>query len=292
MRLFGLLILLNTLFVSGYFVFGTSADIKRISGFAAVGAILSLILIISDRVTHIKLDGIGEIAAAAEKAEASAERILEIEQEVETHRDTIALVARDANDTRKQLGSVTDTIHKLQQQMVDIDGLQDNASKALNRLSSLSDFYNDMMSARSDDRQAFERVSSISYDGSDFRNEQARQFLEVLPKEIEVLNILDYQVPWDTLLITPETASFQTLQNAISQLQPIHQSKLIETIWETDRFPKKQRIQFMIDVIANTSSMRCLDKATRLLDNEANVGKNFLGRSLYRQWWETNEQNY
>ena len=160
-----------------------------------------------------------------------------------------------------------------------IDESLTDADNALSQLQSLSRFYGLALRVRSDDRHAFESIMKILNDPSDPRFPQADAIVSNLPKEIDILNLLEYPVDWKELGIDPEIADIPAFERAMGQLLPIYQTKVMETAWKAQHLNKADRVQFLIDIMNNTPSLRCLEKACRLLNEESKVGVNFLAWS-------------
>jgi hypothetical protein len=166
------------------------------------------------------------------------------------------------------------------------------AGDALSRLQSLSEFYELATLVRSDDRRAFENIIKIFQNPSDSRFAQARAIISNLPKEVEASNLLEYSLDWKPLGIDPGTADISTFKAVMQQLRPVHQTTVMETVWNANHLSKYDRIQFVIDIVINTASLRCLDKGCRLLGKESKLERNFLAWQEYTKWWESHKQEY
>ena len=203
--------------------------------------------------------------------------------------------------TKRALARVDETADKVIDEKIRIqisprlektDSQLQKAADAVSRLDKLSEFYELATRLRSDDRKAFDSIMRMTGNPSDPRFAQACAVINDLPKEVEILNLLEYPVDWKALNIDPGTADISTLTMAMQKLQPIFQTKVMDTVWSTERFSKRDRIQFILDNMVNTSSLRCLDKGCRLLGGESSLNKNFLAWQEYPRWWESHKQNY
>lgn len=173
-----------------------------------------------------------------------------------------------------------------------IDESLTEAGNALSQLQSLSGFYGLAIRVRSDDRHAFDSIMEIFDNPSDPRLSQAHAIVSNLPKDMDILNLLEYQVDWKELGIDPDVADISAFEGAMRQLMPIYQTKVMETVWRAQHLSKRDRVQFLIDIMVNTSSLRSLDKACRLLNEESKVGKNFLAWQEYPKWWDSRKDDY
>jgi hypothetical protein len=166
------------------------------------------------------------------------------------------------------------------------------AGDALSRLQSLSEFYELATLVRSDDRRAFESIMKIFQNPSDQRFAQARAIISNLPKEVEASNLLGYPVDWNPLGVDPGTADISTFKAVMQKLRPVHQTTVMGTVWDAQHLSKYDRIQFVMDIVVNTGSLRCLDVGCRLLAKESKLDRNFLAWQEYPQWWESHKHEY
>ncbi len=181
---------------------------------------------------------------------------------------------------------------KIAPRLEKIDESLTHAGNALSQLQSLSEFYELAIRVRSDDRIAFDSIMKIFRNPSDPRLSQARALISNLPKEIEILNLLEYPIKWKELGIDLDTADISAFERAMRQLRPIYQTTIMKTVWRAQHLSKQDRIQFLIDIMINTPSLRCLDKACRLLNEESKVGKNFISWQEYTKWWDSKKDDY
>jgi biopolymer transport protein ExbB/TolQ len=289
MRFVGILIILNTAIVAVYLLTSTSTDIKRITALGALGLVLGIGLIIADRVTHLKVGRIAEIDAATARAFAGADQIEQIQKEVEAHKDQIALIFRDANDAHQRLEQITKAQDDSSKRNRELAALQDKANAQLDSLAQLSELYNFLLAIHSDDRKAFDQIRQIAFSESDPRKNLAMQALRDLPKEVEIVNLLEYPVDWKGSGIDPATATLADLIKAYNACLPVFQTKIMDTIWQNNNIPKSDRIEFVVAVLKTTPSMRCLDHACRILGPESGLQVNFVYWPQYVDWWNSKQ---
>ena len=173
-----------------------------------------------------------------------------------------------------------------------IDESLAHADNALSQLQSLSGFYGLAIRVRSDDRSAFDSIMKIFHNPSDPLFSQAYALVSNLPQDMAILNILSYSVNWEELGIDPDTADISAFELTMRELIPIHQTTIMETVWKAQHLSKQDRVQFLIDIVVNTPSLRCLDKAYRLLNEESKVGMNFIAWQEYTKWWDSKKDGY
>lgn len=162
----------------------------------------------------------------------------------------------------------------------------------------LTDFYGIILRIEGDDRIAFDMLMKISWDSSDSLFHQYRQFRDVargilnhIPVKVASLRSLSASVDWGLYNVNLDTADMRTFTFFIEEIKS-QQKEIVETVWGIQRFSKKERIQFLIDTIKNTSSLRCLDKACHILSKESKIDENFISWKKYLEWWEANKDKY
>lgn len=291
MRVIGIFILLNTAAAATYLLVATTTESKRILMLSAVGLAIGVAFFIADRVTGVKLGGVAEIQAATSRAISGAESVEAIKKEVESHRDSISLIARDANSAHEKLGEVNSALSNANKEIGGLKDLQKEAEKKLSQLSAYSEFYDLSLGVRSDNRQAFDRILQIATSKDDFRKTMAERTLSNLPKEVEHMNLLEYQIDWQSANIDPSKASLQEFIKLYNSHPPIFQTKIMDAVWGSSVIPKKDKIAFLIEIIQSTPSLRCLDFACRKLNEETKVGKNFVLWESYTEWWNRNKDS-
>ncbi len=55
---------------------------------------------------------------------------------------------------------------------------------------------------------------------------------------------------------------------------------------------KKEKLDFLASVIREDDSLRAVERACRLMDQEAKLNKNVLGAAEYIEWWGQNREHY
>jgi hypothetical protein len=112
MKYIGVLILINVVVVLAFFAQQPGYDWKRLSSFGAMGIFVGLLMLFGDRITNVKVGGVGEISAVVAQANADAEQIAKIRSQVEAHRDSLDMVIRDTNLARSKISDLTELSEK------------------------------------------------------------------------------------------------------------------------------------------------------------------------------------
>jgi hypothetical protein len=293
MKYIGALVLINIILISGYFTFFTQVSGKRIAIFGTIGIFLGIAIMLSDRITGVKVSGIGEISTAVEKATSGAEEVEKIRADVEKHRDTIALIVRDANEARNDINEVAEISAEAKAKAEKIAEVLSEAQRALQEIKTVSDFSLLLTKASNDDRTAFDSILEIAKNRNHQFYSLANQALLQIITDPQVTGLLTYRIDWGKdHNLDPNTATWEEFLEVYRKEIPFRWPSVLSTMWKQDRFAKSKRIEALYDVIKTTISLKCLHKACKLINEEAKLDKNILAYDEYLRWWEQNRVEY
>jgi hypothetical protein len=290
MKFIGVLILINVLAILAFLTHQNPADWKRYMGFATAGLFVGVALILSDRITGIKLSGIGEIKA---QAMSDVEEIARIRDDLESQRDSVAMVVRDANKAWQRIEEVSKLSEQGAEHLRSIERIQSKATEALVAISELSMFSHVLISAQNDSRPAFDELRKIADAEGPFRPYAAVAIEQIALDVSPLFTVrIDPDVPWGTYRITPEKAALDELKQVYGRLRNPYKPRFITFLWGQNRLPKLERMDFLADIIQTDGSLRALEKACFLMNKEAKLNLNILGASRYLDWWRENRSKY
>lgn len=113
MKLLGILIIMNSLIVTGYWVSGSHQHKIWVVSICGLAAFIGIIFTMHDRAIEITFSKIGTIKAAAEQATADANAIADLRSRIEAQSATVDLVAQKATETIDQLKFIARTNAKV-----------------------------------------------------------------------------------------------------------------------------------------------------------------------------------
>jgi uncharacterized membrane-anchored protein YhcB (DUF1043 family) len=293
MKYIGGLVLINVVLIAAYFLFLTQVSGKRIFAFASIGLIIGVCLMLADRITKVKVPGIGEITAAVEKVTTDANEVEKIRKEVESHRDAIALVLRDTNTARKDLDELASLSKKSKEKADQVENVLSEAKTSLDDIKSVSDFALLITKASNDDRSSFDALRKIAgIEGHRFIEITQPVLMQIIT-DPQVTGIFSFNINWKRdYNLEPDKASFSDFANVFNKVTSIHQPAVLKTMWKQARFPKNNKLDVLYQVITSTKSIRCLHLACKLMDEEAKLGMNIIVYEQYAKWWEENKESY
>ena len=105
MKKIGALLLIVVLGLSTYLIFWSQFEATQITLFASIGILISVIFVLSERITSVKISNV-EIKAEIDKARSGVKEIEEILASIKSQKDMIDLIASDANTAQRQMSQI------------------------------------------------------------------------------------------------------------------------------------------------------------------------------------------
>ncbi len=204
--------------------------------------------------------------------------------------------------------AVNPKLLKLQETMTAMDSLQkqlnadvlttkENLKKiesiALSEFRSTSDFIMTIVAAQNDDRPAFDKLESFSKDKSyRFSKEAGRAWWKILDEHYQTSYRSGFPIPWkegidpSKLGLAQIRKNYEYFEKANS---PHIRRSLVDYAWNRNDIPKKERMQFMVDVMRSDSSLMVVEYAGRYFNEASGQRKKPLAVSYFLQWWKQNK---
>ena len=274
-KIWGIIILIVVLPLTFWWVTSARKYKGYVLSFCATAVFVGIALIIQDRIIEFTIEGIGTIKAAAEQATLDAKQVSEIRQRIEAQSATIDLVAMQAGEAKKLSEEMDETLQK--------------ASKTLSELQQITEFTMTVVAAQNDDRKAFDQLKAWANDKSFPLSARAKQAWNTIFEEHSKPQYISYpKVPWREGL-DPSKLTFKDLLqiygSAPSPLKPM----LIEYIWNRQDIPKKDRMQFLIDVMQHDQSLRAVEYAGIFFAQGAQLTIKQMAVDHMLSWWRDNK---
>jgi len=293
MQYVGALFLISIVVILWHIANKKTADWKRLTAVGVIGLFVGVALLLGDRITGVKVKGVGEISAVVAQATADAEKIANIRAELESQRDSLQMVVRDANNAQQKIEELSKLSDEAAEQLRTIEQIQSEASIVLKEIRNLSQFSHTLVLAENDNRGAFQELLKIANTSGPFREAALAAVEQIVIDVNPMYNVrVDPDVPWEVIGVSLEESSLLALKQAYSNLQSTYKPKFLSEFWKQERFPVGKRLEFLSDVIKNEGSLRALHRACILLNKEAHLNKNILGASMYLDWWQENRAKY
>lgn len=163
------------------------------------------------------------------------------------------------------------------------------ARKTLNQLREQSDFILTVLSAQSDDRDAYYKLLAWGSDESNSLRDQARRASDTVQRDYsgfmgdKPYRILQWPEGFD-----PSKMTFQQIKSHWQSLPSEFARAYVEFVWNHQAITKEEKLSFLQDVLRDSrNSLQAADKAARILADEAKVQYNPpFDFSQIEKWWK------
>lgn len=163
------------------------------------------------------------------------------------------------------------------------------ARETVNDLKVISDFTMTVIAAQNDDRKAFDKLKSWAVEKSFSRSAEAEQaWIKILDEHASPFYTSGFNVPW-AAGIDPSKLSFLELQRTYNSAPTFIRLALVEYIWGRKDILKKERMQFLVDVMKNDGSLKTVEYAGRFFTSESGQNIKPLAIESLLEWWANNK---
>jgi len=292
MKLTGAIVLISVVIIAAYSLLSTEIDAKKIAAFAAIGILVGVVFLISDRLTSLKVGGFGELTAAVQQAEGDLEQIQEIRKTVQGQSDQISLMVRESEHARKDIREVEDLSKSAKVKVDDVARIQEQAQLALDQVRTITKFNMLIAAAMSDDRLALDELLEIANAAKNPLSQLALQASLAVASNPTLIDILKPVPKWEDEPFDHKTATFEEYSDAYYRFKPILKPAVLNALWSNEHIPLFRKLSFLVDVMKATDSIRVLHMTCILVNKEAALDKNALVYDQYLEWWEENKSQY
>jgi hypothetical protein len=203
-------------------------------------------------------------------------------------------MVRDANNARRELVGVKEISDRAKEKADEIETILQKAQDALQQLRASTDFGLLVAKASNDDREAFNKLVDIANNKKSPFADLAAQTIGNIVEDVNPLIMVrvDVPFPWNTIGVDQAKADFGKYRELFQRSPRLYKLPLLSELCQQERFPKRQRLEFLAEVIRSDSSLRVLHRACVLMNKEAHLDMNIRGAPAYLEWWEANKKNY
>lgn len=235
-----------------------------------------------------------QVAALGKKVESKVDEEFKTENitklvndKAQARIDTIA----DPIITDKIAKKIQPTIDGVNKNVEQIKTDIETSRKKINNLEQVSEFVNVVTNAKNDDRKAFDQLGKWESDPTFYRQNDAYHARKMIIEDYANTPDFNHSVRWNDN-IDPSKLSFSVLRDDFYRMESIDQKTgLLQYIWDSKDFSKKQRMGLMIEAMKNDNSLTVVCKASRLFQNEAMKNIKCLYTFLLIDWWDKNKDS-
>lgn len=283
----------TVLFVIGiYFTYKSQTDLKR----ETREEIDRQTQVLEGRLTSMESEGRDRL----NKQVAELRQILESRVEQEFKAENIRALVEDKARTRiEQIAdplirkhitqSIEPKVKEVEERLKAVDTDLKEAKSTLAGLKTISEYTTTVLAAQNDDRQAFDRLKVWADDPSfRLRGEAINAWNKILNDHASLIVQSGYGVSWKEG-IDPAQISLSELKAHFASTPPHVRLGLLEYIWNRKDFSKRERMQFLVDVLKTDNSLRVVEHAARLFLSESKQKLKPLAVDQLIKWWDSNK---
>lgn len=291
MKLLGILLIINALAITGWHAANTTGN-KTVIVVCLIAVFAGIVLTFQDRITELTIKGVGSLKAATKEAESKLEEIEAIRKRVEAQGATIDLVAKDASEARSLTEEIKLRSEQVEKKMTEVDGALARAEEKATELASILEFTNTVVAAQNDDRTAFDKLKGWAETPSFPYKEAALQaYTKIMDDHSQGMYNSGFTIPWrdgfDPSLLDLNALRSQ-YASAPRQLKPA----FLEYIWNRVDFAKRDKMDFLMDVMLTDRSLTAVEYAGRHFTQGADLKIKPVAVDYLRKWWSENRDNF
>jgi hypothetical protein len=298
MQIVGLLIIVIAILI---IIWWARSDRRRKRWVVAVSFMLfaGVVIMLQDRIVEISLPkGFGTIKAAARQATADAEAIANLKKRVEDQSATVDSVANSAREARKLGDELSERIKTTDTKLTQVDQATRNAQAALEKMEQISAFATVLLAAQNDDWQAFNQLLNWVDDQNFPLHEVAASgYVAISSSHTSWLEPGYLKMQWGPG-VDPSHLSLSELGKIYSSHRPVYHADIVLTVWNRSDIPKKERMEFLVQVLKTSNSVTAKYFAAKLFveatddkDLELKLHKVPFRLEPLLEWWESHKNS-
>lgn len=292
MKLIGILLILNSLALTGWWITSGNNHKAAATSLCLVAVFAGLVMLLQDRITELTVKGVGTIKAASEQVLTDANTVADLKQRVENQSATIDMVAKEATKAKTISEEASEQNRIAEEKLLTLNESIKEASASLAELNAAKDFTMTVVAAQNDDRSAFDTLKERSNDSSNPYSDAAlRAWNTIYESHNEPMHLGNFNMPWKegfdpSKLTLIELA--QQYSGVSDQLKPA----MLEYIWKRNDLPKVGRLDFMINVMKTDSSLTAVEYAGRHFTAGTEQKIKPMAVEYLEDWWAEHRHEF
>lgn len=295
MKIVGMLLILNALFLTAWWV---CTDHPYKPGAISAGLIaifVGIYFMVQDRAIEITIEKVGTIKAAAEQATVDAQAVAKLRSRIEAQSSTVDLVAQSATKAHKLIEDLLLKNRTAEAKINELGSASSAVQETVSKLKETAEFMALAADAQNDDRRAFEKLSKWERNKTSPYWEHALGIiLQIRTGYNSPFSQIGYlAVPWPKGT-DPKKLSLIQLKQEYKKAHRFHKAGLVDAVWKSEVISKKEKMSFFVDILRDDESL-CATHLAGKYFAEASSDSNlkwspFLTKPLL-DWWAENHNN-
>ncbi len=296
LHLLGAIVLVVCFLSAWRLVHSKDAPARKMLIFGSVGIVVGYILLQSERVTEISM-GLAKIKS---KAISEAEEISRYKEESMWNAASLDSLYKMFISQGLFNDSITTQTRALSKELENagektalIDASLIQARKALQNLDEAIEFMMIVMKASNNDRHAFDRLWDLCEDKSYIFCDEAVQTWRRIMSEYDVVIPITYDCPFpDSIKAKISNTTLDALKSIYWEMRPFSRPWLIQHINERGDIARKEKMQFLADILQNESGLSEVAVAGRFFRVYSGQEKvNSIASRIFLSWWSQHKDS-
>jgi len=290
LKVVGVLLIINSLVITAWWVIGEHSHKGWAFTLCLSAVFVGAFLVLQERVTELTVKGIGTIKSAAEQATADANVISDLKARVEAQSATVDLIAKEAADAKKLISDLSEKNSKAEEKLSELDKSISDGNFAVKELQLYTQFNTTVLAAQNDNRPAYDQLWAWSDDSSfPFQRAAAQVVQTILDQHNPAMIRGGFNVSWKEG-VDPQKLSISELWETFRSAPPHIRLGILEFVWEkrTD-ISKRDRLQFLMDVLNNDESLQVIEYAGRYFAQGTGDKLKPIAIRPHLDWWKENK---
>ena len=290
MKLIGILIVVNSIVVSAWWIMTHNTNKNSVLAWCFLAVFAGLGFILSDRITEFSMNGVGTIKTAIEQASADANAISKLKKRIEDQSATVDLIAKEAAGAKQLVDALSEKNLKAEEKLLHLDKSINEGNLAVEKLQLYNQFHSTILAAQNDNRQAYDQLWAWGNDSSfQFQKASAQAAQTIMDQHNSQIFISNVSVPWNEG-VDPKKLSLSELSQGFFSVPSHIRRCILEFVWtERTDIPKKERLQFLVDVLRSDESLLVVEYAGRYFNDGTGDKFKPLAIEQHLKWWEENK---
>jgi len=180
---------------------------------------------------------------------------------------------------------ITPKIEAANEKIINMDQKVAKATEKINNLSTETDFMTVFNSAQSNDRAAFEKLKIWSEDNdSPYRERASQAYRKIMEDHQLGLPLNPVDPPWKPG-IDPSQLTFHQLRE-IYDGAGTHRPGVLKYVMQRKDITKKEKMQFLIDIIKSEQNLKFLEYAGQCFIGESKQNVYKIAYWEHIKWWD------
>lgn len=167
--------------------------------------------------------------------------------------------------------------------------LKELESEALKELRETSKYMMTVTAAQNEDRRAFDQLQEwVKDQDSPFRVKAQQAWQKILDDHTSPFIMSGYTVPWKED-VDPSKFGINELRKSYESAPAHVRLALVEYIWKRNDFPKKEKMQFIVEVLRKDANLKVVEHAARYFMEVSGQKIKPLAVNKFLDWWDENK---